>query len=194
MQQSTRIQHNFCWFISRVGVSARPRSRWYSTVAQSNRYLSYVKSYQYLSVFPYKTGVSDNFILTGDYVAALQILNEFVEFVEACVVAGARGNYNAILHRCEVTRVLLLLILQPSPQRLTPSLAQVLEKYAWAEENVNNGLNMSEDELLLLQSLVLACQSHDHQAVLELENELYPYFDTEQKELLHKLIQVVSTQ
>lgn len=31
--------------------------------------------------------------------AALQILNEFVEFVEACVVAGARGNYNAILHR-----------------------------------------------------------------------------------------------
>jgi len=38
-----------------------------------------------------------------------------------------------------VTRVLLLLILQPSPQRLTPSLAQVLEKYAWAEENVNNG-------------------------------------------------------
>lgn len=41
--------------------------------------------------------------------------------------------------RCEVTRVLLLLILQPSPQRLTPSLAQVLEKYAWAEENVNNG-------------------------------------------------------
>lgn len=56
------------------------------------------------------------------------------------------------------------------------------------------GLNMSEDELLLLQSLVLACQSHDHQAVLELESELYPYFDTEQKELLHKLIQVLSTQ
>lgn len=43
--------------------------------------------------------------------------------------------------RCEVTRVLLLLILQPSPQRLTPSLAQVLEKYAWAEENVNNGID-----------------------------------------------------
>ncbi|XP_020292857.1 factor VIII intron 22 protein-like [Pseudomyrmex gracilis] len=130
----------------------------------------------------------------GDYVAALQILNEFVEFVEACVAAGARGNYNAILHRYEVTRLLLLLILQPSPQRLTASLAQVLEKYAWAEETVNNGLNMSEDELLLLQSLVLACQSHDHQAVLELESELYPYFDTEQKELLHKLIQVLSTQ
>lgn len=53
---------------------------------------------------------------------------------------------------------------------------------------------MSEDELLLLQSLVLACQSHDYHAVLELESELYPYLDTEQKELLHKLIQVLSTQ
>ncbi|EZA61217.1 Factor VIII intron 22 protein [Ooceraea biroi] len=132
-------------------------------------------------------------ISQGDYVAALQILSEFVEFVEAYVAAGARGNYNAILHRCEVTRVLLLLILQPSPQRLTPSLAQVLEKYAWAEENVNNA-NMSEDELLLLQSLVLACQSHDHQAVLELENELYPYLNAEQKELLHKLILALSIQ
>lgn len=50
-------------------------------------------------------------------------------------------NINLII-RCEVTRVLLLLILQPSPQRLTPSLAQVLEKYAWAEENVNNGINL----------------------------------------------------
>lgn len=47
----------------------------------------------------YNNTHSDNFIFTGDYVAALHILNEFVEFVEACVVAGARGNYNAILHR-----------------------------------------------------------------------------------------------
>lgn len=53
---------------------------------------------------------------------------------------------------------------------------------------------MSEDELLLLQSLVLGCQSHDHQAVLELENELDSYLDMEQKELLHKLIQVLVAQ
>lgn len=133
-------------------------------------------------------------ISQGDYVTALQVLNEFVEFIETYVAAGARGNYNAILHRCEVTRVLLLLILQPSPQRLAPSLAQVLEKYAWIEENTNNSLNMSEDELLLMQSLVLACQSHDHQALLELEGELWACFDAEQKELLHKLIQVSTTQ
>ncbi|XP_053979137.1 40-kDa huntingtin-associated protein-like [Hylaeus anthracinus] len=130
----------------------------------------------------------------GDYVSALQILNEFVEFIETYINTGARGNYSVILHRCEVTRVLLLLILQPSPQRLAPSLAQVLEKYAWIEETANNDFNMSENELLLLQSLVLASQSHDYQALLELEGELWPYLDAEQKELLHKLIQILTAQ
>ncbi|CAL7942938.1 unnamed protein product [Xylocopa violacea] len=133
-------------------------------------------------------------IKQGDYVSALQILNDFVEFIESYINAGARGNYSIILHRCEVTRVLLLLILQPSPQRLAPSLAQVLEKYAWVEETTDNDFNMSEDELLLLQSLVLACQSHDYQALLDLEGELWPYLNAEQKELLHKLIQVLTTQ
>ncbi|OAD60500.1 Factor VIII intron 22 protein [Eufriesea mexicana] len=129
-----------------------------------------------------------------DYVSALQILNDFVEFVESYINAGARGNYSVILYRCEVTRVLLLLILQPSPQRLAPSLAQVLEKYAWVEESTDNDFIMSEDELLLLQSLVLACQSHDYQALLELEGELWSYLNAEQKELLHKLIQVLTIQ
>ncbi|KAK9306887.1 hypothetical protein QLX08_002532 [Tetragonisca angustula] len=133
-------------------------------------------------------------IKQGDYVSALQILNDFVEFVESYINAGARGNYSVILHRCEVTRVLLLLILQPSPQRLAPCLAQVLEKYAWVEETTNNDFNMCEDELLLLQSLVLACQSHDYQALMELEGELWIYLNAEQKELLHKLIQVLTIQ
>lgn len=47
-----------------------------------------------------------------------------------------------------MTRVLLLLILQPSPQRLAPSLAQVLEKYAWIEENVNNGKMTNDAEFV----------------------------------------------
>ncbi|XP_076246666.1 40-kDa huntingtin-associated protein isoform X2 [Calliopsis andreniformis] len=150
-----------------------------------------------IDIFPTAKAIStlvSYHIKQGDYVSALQILNEFVEFIETYTNAGARGNYNVILHRCEVTRVLLLLILQPSPQRLAPSLAQVLEKYAWIEETANNDFNMSENELLLLQSLVLASQSHDHQALLELESELWPYLDSEQKELLHKLIQVLTAQ
>lgn len=43
--------------------------------------------------------------------------------------------------------------------------------------------------MLLLQSLVLACQSRDYEALLELESELWPFFDMEQRELLRKLIQ-----
>ncbi|XP_015187216.1 PREDICTED: factor VIII intron 22 protein-like isoform X2 [Polistes dominula] len=130
----------------------------------------------------------------GDHVAALNVLNEFVEFVKTYINIGIRSNYNVILRRCEITRVLLLLILQPSPKRLAPSLVQVLEKYTWVEEGTNNGLDMSEDELLLLQSLVLACQSRDFQVLFELEGELWPYFNAEQKELLHKLIKVLTLQ
>ncbi|KAF7405403.1 hypothetical protein HZH66_004309 [Vespula vulgaris] len=134
------------------------------------------------------------YIEQGDYVTALNVLNEFVEFVKAYINIGIRGNYNVILRRCEITRVLLLLILQPSPKRLAPSLVQVLEKYAWIEEGTNNGLDMNEDELLLLQSLVLACQSRDFQILFELEGELWPYLNAEQKELLHKLIRVLTLQ
>ncbi|XP_012273589.1 factor VIII intron 22 protein [Orussus abietinus] len=136
------------------------------------------------------------YIKQGDYVGALQVLTEFVDLIEGCIGPGtiSRGNYSVILHRCEISRVLLLLILQPTPQRLPSSVEQVLEKYAWIEEGTNSVPGMCEDELLLLQSLVLACQSRDHQALLELEGELWPYLDAEQKELLRKLVQTLGFQ
>ena len=52
------------------------------------------------------------------------------------------GYYKSILHQCEINRVLLLLILRPTPQRLAPCLAQVLEKYAWGEDTPMNGTNI----------------------------------------------------
>ncbi|XP_058805178.1 40-kDa huntingtin-associated protein-like [Phymastichus coffea] len=128
-------------------------------------------------------------IKQGDYVSALQVVTELVEMIENHAGPRILGYYRNILHCCEISRVLLLLILRPTPQRLAPSLAQVLEKYAWAEDNATSAPNMTEDELLLLQSLVLACQSGDYEALLELEIELWFYLDTEQKELLRKLIQ-----
>lgn len=48
---------------------------------------------------------------------------------------------------------------------------------------------MDENEMLLLQSLVLACQSRDYQALLELEGELWSIMNIEQKGLLNKLLQ-----
>ncbi|XP_014215303.1 factor VIII intron 22 protein [Copidosoma floridanum] len=129
------------------------------------------------------------YIKQGDYVSALQVLTELVEMIENHVGIRIIGNYKNVLHRCEISRVLLLLILRPTPKKLAPSLAQVLEKYAWAEDTPLAVPNMTEDEMLLLQSLVLACQSRDYEALLELEMELWSFFDTEQKELLRKLIQ-----
>lgn len=51
---------------------------------------------------------------------------------------------------------------------------------------------MCQDEVLILQSLVLACQSKDYQAITLLESELYPYLNTEQKGLLSELILVMN--
>ncbi|XP_020706162.1 40-kDa huntingtin-associated protein-like isoform X2 [Athalia rosae] len=83
--------------------------------------------------------LASSYVKQGDYVMALNVLTELVELVEANVGTGntPTGNNCDILHRCEVSRVLLLLILQPTPQRLAPGLAQVLEKYAWIEESNN---------------------------------------------------------
>lgn len=72
----------------------------------------------------------------------MQVLTELVEMIENHVGARVVGDYRNILHRCEVSRVLLLLILRPTPQRLAPSLAQVLEKYAWAEDTPISGTSI----------------------------------------------------
>jgi hypothetical protein len=34
------------------------------------------------------------------------------------------------------------MILQPTPQKLTPQLGSLLEKYAWAEEVTNSGIEI----------------------------------------------------
>lgn len=50
---------------------------------------------------------------------------------------------------------------------------------------------MSEDEFIALQSLIFACQSHNNQALLEIEGELWKYIDTNQKDFLRTLIQIM---
>lgn len=47
---------------------------------------------------------------------------------------------------------------------------------------------MNENEFLLLQSIVLACQSKNTNALIELEGELWPYFNSSHKDLLRILV------
>lgn len=95
----------------------------------------------------------------------------------------------------------MLLILQPTPQQITPAAAQILEKYAWVEALGNNdvvhlhttltsiGLSMLSEKLFLcLQSLVMACQCGDTDSLVLLENDLVTLLTDEQKNLLRILV------
>ena len=95
--------------------------------------------------------------LTGDFDGALSVLTEMAYFAEERGSMGQhqekiQGPYQEILAHCEIGRVLLLMLLQPTPQRIRPQHAQILEKYS--EGNVGGGPMeyMSRDLFLLLQS------------------------------------------
>ncbi|XP_054852497.1 40-kDa huntingtin-associated protein-like [Eublepharis macularius] len=92
-----------------------------------------------------------------------------------------------LLH-CEVTRVLLLLLLQPPPSKLLPEHAQTLEKYSW--EALDASASYVPPELfLLLQSAVMACQEKDLEALKVLQKELWVLLTPEQNHLLHLVVQ-----
>lgn len=113
----------------------------------------------------------------------------------------AGGLKNDTLRNAEITRTFLLLILQPTPQQISPAAASALEKYAWVETSYssevkdlattlnNEGLSMlSENLFLKLQSLVMACQYCDEEILTCLESDLIPYLSVEQRMLLKVLI------
>ncbi|KAK2156634.1 hypothetical protein LSH36_208g01049 [Paralvinella palmiformis] len=79
---------------------------------------------------------------------------------------------------------------QPTPQRIRPEHAQTLEKYAWQSTEEDPVVScFSEDLFLLLQSIVMACQSKDLESLNSLQVELWPLLSAEQNHLLHLVIQ-----
>lgn len=97
----------------------------------------------------------------GDYDGALAVVDEIVSVAQGAPQPTV-GCFRDLLHRwasdgrtsltvtttssspsntmvpfpssrCEVTQVLLLLLLQPTPQRLPARLAHLLERYTWGE-------------------------------------------------------------
>lgn len=130
-------------------------------------------------------------IETGDFDGALSVLTEMAYFAEERGAIGQQqgklqGPYQEILARCEIGRVLLLMLLQPTPQRIRPQHAQILEKYSEESELSEYPVDyMNKDLFLLLQSVVMVCQSHDVDVLKELEKELWTYLEPEQQHLLH---------
>ena len=138
------------------------------------------------------------FILPGDFDGALSVLTEMAYFAEERGNAGRpqgklQGPYQEILAHCEIGRVLLLMLLQPTSQRIRPQHAQVLDKYSEGNVGGDPVNYMNKDLFLLLQSVVMVCQDNDVDALTELEKELWTYLDPEQQHLLHLITQKLST-
>ncbi|XP_039573194.1 40-kDa huntingtin-associated protein-like [Passer montanus] len=118
--------------------------------------------------------------------------------------AAPGGAFLDVLARCEVSRVLLLLLLQPPPAKLLPEHARTLEQYCWEAPDGGAGTGgasgaggalppaasyLPAELFLLLQSAVLACQEKDAEALKALQAELWPLLSAEQNHLLHLVLQ-----
>ncbi|XP_076075099.1 40-kDa huntingtin-associated protein-like isoform X1 [Mytilus galloprovincialis] len=132
-----------------------------------------------------------------DYDGALGVFTEMAYLAQerggSSTTGKPIGAYCDILARCEVCRVLLLMLLQPTPQRIRPEHAQTLEKYAWeTTDDTITAQFLSEDLFLMLQSLVMACQSRDFPSLRLLQKDLWPLLSAEQNQLLHLVIKELS--
>uniref|UniRef100_A0A3Q1GYZ2 Uncharacterized protein n=1 Tax=Anabas testudineus TaxID=64144 RepID=A0A3Q1GYZ2_ANATE len=134
-------------------------------------------------------------ILTRDYDGALSV---FTEMQLICQERGLQlpgtstpvGAFLDIVAKCEISRVLLLMLLEPPPQKLLPEHAQTLERYAWESFDPHSQVTfLPENVFLLLQSVVMACQEKDTESLKSLQTELWPFLTAEQNHLLHLVVQ-----
>ncbi|XP_069053220.1 40-kDa huntingtin-associated protein [Lepisosteus oculatus] len=134
-------------------------------------------------------------ILTRDYDGALAVLTDmqFLAQEGGLQVPGHNtpvGAFLDIVARCEISRVLLLMLLEPPPQKLLPEHAQTLERYAWESFDSHSQVTfLPENVFLLLQSVVMACQEKDIESLKSLQTELWPLLSPEQNHLLHLVLQ-----
>uniref|UniRef100_A0A4W4H0B3 Factor VIII intron 22 protein n=1 Tax=Electrophorus electricus TaxID=8005 RepID=A0A4W4H0B3_ELEEL len=134
-------------------------------------------------------------ILTRDYDGALAVLSEMQVMCQerGLQLPGSNtpaGAFMDIVAKCEISRVLLLMLLEPPPQKLLPEHAQTLERYAWESFDSHSQVNfLPEDVFLLLQSVVMACQEKDTESLKSLQTELWPLLSAEQNHLLHLVVQ-----
>ncbi|XP_043930554.1 40-kDa huntingtin-associated protein-like [Protopterus annectens] len=134
-------------------------------------------------------------IMTRDYDGALAVFTEtqLLAQEKGLHVPGSStpvGAFLDVIVRCEISRVLLLMLLQPPPQKLLPEHAQTLEKYDWESFDCHSQVNyLPENVFLLLQSVVMACQEKDIESLKVLQVELWPLLTSEQNHLLHLVLQ-----
>ncbi|CAN8002764.1 unnamed protein product [Ixodes hexagonus] len=130
---------------------------------------------------------------TGDYSGALLSLTEVHTIAQEKSMFNGRpmGIFASMLASSEVSRLLLLLLLQPSTQRMPAEHARLLDRYLYdspQELSPSKPSYLSEDVFLLLRSLVMAFESKDREAVKSLQSHLWPQLTSEQNDLLHEAV------
>ncbi|XP_034544519.1 40-kDa huntingtin-associated protein isoform X2 [Notolabrus celidotus] len=137
-------------------------------------------------------------LLSMGEMATCKILTLFTEMQLMCQERGLQlpgtstpvGAFLDIVAKCEISRVLLLMLLEPPPQKLLPEHAQTLERYAWESFDPHSQVTfLPENVFLLLQSVVMACQEKDTESLKSLQTELWPLLTAEQNHLLHLVVQ-----
>lgn len=128
--------------------------------------------------------IADCYIALGDYHNALKLLTQVASFAaenDPC------GLYSDRLANVEILRVILLLIIEPVPQNTPPHLLQVIDKYKWEGEHEPCPF-LDPDISTLLQSIVMAIQVEDKEALLYLEDEVASLLTSQQRGLLRVLV------
>lgn len=139
---------------------------------------------------------SNENIRSGDYVGALEKLTEIVDDItERKEIA----SYQDVMKKNEVTRLLLLLLLELPPSRQSPSNLKLLEKYTWNHDSFDieyaslmksqSNQLLDENTVLLLEGLVHACQISSKDCVKEMCEEIsqYKFVTVEQLQIIDKL-------
>uniref|UniRef100_A0A8D0CEK4 Coagulation factor VIII associated n=1 Tax=Scleropages formosus TaxID=113540 RepID=A0A8D0CEK4_SCLFO len=107
-----------------------------------------------------------------------------------CLSSFSRtGVFLDVVARCEISRVLLLMLLEPPPQKLLPEHAQTLERYAWESFDSHSQVSIFLLMGCCVTLLQMACQEKDTESLKSLQTELWPLLSAEQNHLLHLVVQ-----
>lgn len=141
---------------------------------------------------------SNENIRSEDFIGALEKLTEIVDDITERKEAN---SYFDVMRRNEISRLLLLLLLELPPSRQSPSHIKLLEKYTWNHESFDiemativkaqNNQILDDNLVQLLEGLVYVCQNTQADCVKEMCEELSQHhlITMEQNHLLHKLVE-----
>lgn len=134
-------------------------------------------------------------IVSNNYLMALEKLTDIIDDLSE---RKCEHLYVDVLARIEITRLLLLIILQLPANRQSPSHVKLLEKFSLdpSTDNLDCSrlLNISEELVLLLEILVHTCKNRHFESIKEICDQISDHhmITREQKLLIESILQKYS--